>query len=324
MGVVQTLPRTGVSAWEQTLGRDVIDLLWDSEVLEVLLDSDGSTWTDRVAIGLQDENLTIQPQRAEAFLVTVAGLLGQELTRERPLLEGELPGHGARITGAIPPVVEAPAFAIRKRAESVYRLSDYVASRSLWGPGAEVLRTSLVPEDPEQDALNVVIAGGPGSGKTTLANALLAEIADALGGKKRLILIEDTYELQCNAPCHQPLRTAGTVDLRALVQVALRLRPDRIIVGEVRGAEALDMLKAWNTGTPGGVATVHANSAADALGRLDYLAQEANVPPQAHLVASAVDLVVFIVRTPQGRKVTEMVRVHGLDGDGGYELESLL
>lgn len=166
------------------------------------------------------------------------------------------------------------------------------------------------------DRMNILVVGGTSSGKTTLANALLAEMAHL---DERVILIEDTRELQCAAPDVVALRTrAGSVTMADLVRSTLRLRPDRIIVGEVRGPEALDMLKAWNTGHPGGIATVHANSATSALYRIEQLVQEAVVTVPRRLIAEAIDLIVFIAGRGVGRRIETIARVAGLDPDGGY------
>jgi Flp pilus assembly CpaF family ATPase len=169
---------------------------------------------------------------------------------------------------------------------------------------------------------NILVVGGTQSGKTTLANGLLHELSASVGSNQRVLTIEETRELRCSVPNHVALRTTETVDTTRLVRTALRLRPDRIVVGEVRGAEALAMLKAWNTGHPGGIATVHANDARSALIRLEQLVQEANVPPQAALIAEAIDLIVVIVRTSTGRKVTEVARVLGASASE-YQLEYL-
>ena len=166
--------------------------------------------------------------------------------------------------------------------------------------------------------LNILIAGGTSSGKTTLANALLAEMAwvDA-----RVILIEDTRELQSPLPDTVALRTRpGVTSMTDLVRSTMRLRPDRIIVGEVRGPEALDMLKAWNTGHPGGIATVHANSAVAALYRLEQLVQEAVVTIPRRLIAEAIDLIVFIAGRGGNRRVETVTHVIGLDPAGAYRL----
>ncbi len=167
-----------------------------------------------------------------------------------------------------------------------------------------------------------MVVGGTQSGKTTLANGLLHELSTSVGSTQRVLTIEETRELRCTVPNHVAMRTTETIDMTRLVRTALRLRPDRIIVGEVRGAEALAMLKAWNTGHPGGIATVHANDARAGLIRLEQLVQEANVPPQPALIAEAVDLIVVIVRTPTGRKITEMARVTGTSASG-YVLEHI-
>jgi type IV secretion system protein VirB11 len=170
---------------------------------------------------------------------------------------------------------------------------------------------------------NILVAGGTSSGKTTLANALLAEMAWV---DERVILIEDTRELQSPAADTVALRTRpGIVTMADLVRSTLRLRPDRIIVGEVRGPEALDMLKAWNTGHPGGIATVHANSAMSALYRIEGLVQEAVVTVPRRLIAEAVDIIVFISGRGLQRRIASIARVAGLDPDtGAYALTDLL
>ena len=153
----------------------------------------------------------------------------------------------------LPPVAEAPCFAIRKPARVLFRLIDYAEAGIMTPLQGKALAEAVA------ERKNVVVVGGTSSGKTTLVNALLAEVAD---GGDRVILIEDTRELRCAAMDSVNLRARpGIASLAYLVRSTLRLRPDRIIVGEVRGAEALDMLKAWNTGHPGGITTLHANSA---------------------------------------------------------------
>ncbi|TIS02279.1 MAG: P-type conjugative transfer ATPase TrbB, partial [Mesorhizobium sp.] len=208
-----------------------------------------------------------------------------------------------------------PCFAIRKPAAKVYTLADYVAERIMLPLQADALKKAV------RERRNMLIAGGTSSGKTTLANALLAEVAEC---DDRVILIEDTRELQCAARDCVALRTRrGSVTLADLVRSTLRLRPDRIIVGEVRGAEALDMLKAWNTGHPGGIATVHANSARSALYRIEQLAQEAVVTVPRRLIAEAIDLIVFIAGRGSSRHIDAIAEVTGLDGSGDYAVAPL-
>jgi type IV secretion system protein VirB11 len=137
---------------------------------------------------------------------------------------------------------------------------------------------------------------------------------------ERYVIIEDTLEIQCRAENFVQLHTSEAADLTRLVRATMRLRPDRIIIGEVRGAEALALLKAWLTGHPGGVTTIHANSAKGALTRLSSLVQEAGVPPQPELIAETINLIAFIVSTPEERRVKELIRVEGYDARKGFRL----
>ena len=253
--------------------------------------------------------------QAENLLGTVAAALGLVVNASSPIVEGELPLDGSRFEGLMPPLVSAPVFAIRKKANEVYTLDEYVTRGIMRRAHAEAVHAAVAARN------NILIAGGTGSGKTTLANAVLHEIG-LTWAEERVVLIEDTVELQCTVPNRVELRTAEPADLTRLLRATLRLRPDRIVVGEVRGAEALALLKAWNTGHPGGLATVHANSAAASLTRLAQLIQESGVPASPQLIAEAVHLIVFIARTGRGRCVEEVARVQGWDGRE-YVLEAL-
>jgi len=313
------------------LGPAVLDALAEPRVIEVMLNPDGRLWIDELGIGMRDTGTRISAAQAENLLGTVAATLGCVITPERPILEGELSLDGSRFCGLLPPVVLGPAFCIRKAAALVYSLDDYVRDGILDGSvHADVISLDRPPSRGHADALrhairarqNILVVGGTQSGKTTLANGLLHEMSAMVGTSQRVLTIEETRELRCTVPNCVALRTTETVDMTRLVRTALRLRPDRIIVGEVRGAEALAMLKAWNTGHPGGIATVHANDAHAGLIRLEQLVQEANVPPQPALIAEAVDLIVVIVRTPSGRKITEIARVRGARASG-YELDPI-
>lgn len=313
------------------LGPAVLDALAEPRVIEVMLNPDGRLWIDELGVGMRDTDIRISAAQAENLLGTVAATLGCVITPERPILEGELSLDGSRFCGLLPPVVLGPAFCIRKAAALVYSLDDYVRDDILDGSvSANVISLDRPPERGHAAALrhairtrqNILVVGGTQSGKTTLANGLLHEMSATVGTSQRVLTIEETRELRCTVPNCVALRTTETVDMTRLVRTALRLRPDRIIVGEVRGAEALAMLKAWNTGHPGGIATVHANDAHAGLIRLEQLVQEANVPPQPALIAEAVDLIVVIVRTPSGRKITEVACVRGARASG-YELDRI-
>jgi type IV secretion system protein VirB11 len=223
-----------------------------------------------------------------------------------------LPETGERFEGLLPPVVAAPTFAIRKPAVAVFTLNDYVAAGIMTSDQAEALRAAVAARK------NILVAGGTSTGKTTLTNALLAEVAKTTD---RVVLIEDTRELQCLAPNLVALRTKdGVVSLSDLVRSSLRLRPDRIPIGEVRGAEALDLLKAWGTGHPGGVGTIHAGSALGAMRRLEQLIQEAVVTVPRALIAETIDVVAVLSGRGRERRLTELMCVTGLGPAGDYVL----
>jgi type IV secretion system protein VirB11 len=292
------------------MGPAIAHALDEPDVVEVLVNPDGHLWLDRHGSGRAETDVVLTPHEAERIIRLVASHIRAEASASSPIVSAELPETGERFEGVLPPVALAPCFAIRKPAGKILRLKDYVSAEIMTPFIANALVAAV------EDGRNILIAGGTGSGKTTLVNALLAEIA-ALD--ERVVIIEDTRELQCAAKDVVTLRTkAGVATLADLVRSTLRLRPDRIIVGEVRGAEALDMLKAWNTGHPGGVATVHANSARAALYRLEQLIQEAVVTVPRRLIAEAIDLVVFIKGRGPGRRVETLVEVKGLDSGGDY------
>ncbi len=300
-----------MEALRRQLGDDVLEYLEDPSIVEVMLNPDGYLWVDRLGYGMERRD-EMDPVRGQMVMDTVAAMLGTVITTQNPILECELPLDGSRFEGLIPPLVERPVFTIRKRALLIFTLADYVAQDIMTQAQAEALVDAI------QHRHNILVAGGTGTGKTTLANALLQAIGE-ISPEHRLVIIEDTRELQCAAPNVVFLRTSEGIDMTRLLRATLRMRPDRIVVGEVRGAEALALLKAWNTGHPGGVGTVHANDAEAALIRLGQLIQEANVPPNPELIAETVNVVVSIKRTATGRKVEEIVRVIGYK-DGGYVL----
>jgi len=296
------------------LGPAVLAALDDPDVIEIILNPDGRLWVESHGHGMCATQITMSAVQAERLIGTVAFALHTVANDAHPVIECELPLDGSRFTGWLPPVVSAPAFVIRKHARLIHTLEDYLRDRIIALAQADAFRDAIAARE------NIVLAGGTGSGKTTLANALIHQMVSASGKSERFIIIEDTRELQCDAPNVMQLHTSAAANLIFLTRTTMRARPDRIIIGEVRGAEALGMLKAWNTGHPGGVTTVHANSAVAALVRLSILVQEANVPPQPELIAETIHLLAFIARTPEGRRVTEMVRVQGYDPEHGFKL----
>ena len=216
----------------------------------------------------------------------------------------------------MPPIVAAPVFAIRKPAVAVFTLEDYVRAGIMPDVALVALRDAITSR------ANILVAGGTSTGKTTLTNALLAEVAKS---SDRVVLIEDTRELQCLTPNLVALRTKdGVASLSDLVRSSLRLRPDRIPIGEVRGAEALDLLKAWGTGHPGGIGTIHAGSAVGALRRLEQLIQEAVVTVPRVMIAETIDLIAVLSGRGSARRLSELARVESLDTTGDYQIQPLL
>lgn len=294
------------------LGPRIAGWLDDAEVVEVMLNPDGQLWLDRLGAGLQRTGCELTPEDGERIVRLVAHHVGAEVHAGAPRVSAELPESGERFEGLLPPVVTAPTFAIRKPAVAVFTLQDYVGAGVMGAAAADVLRRAVA------ERRNILVAGGTSTGKTTLANALLAEVAKT---GDRVVLIEDTRELQCAAPNLVALRTKdGVASLADLVRSSLRLRPDRIPIGEVRGAEALDLLKAWGTGHPGGIGTIHAGTARGALRRLEQLIQEAvPVVPRA-LIAETVDLIAVLNGRGEDRRLTELCAVADLAADGEYRV----
>ncbi len=297
------------------LGSTIMTALADPSIVEIMLNPDGILWVDVLGEGMRDTGERIGAAKAENMLGTIAAMLDVTIGAENPILQGELPIDGSRVQGVLRPIAANPCFAIRKRASLVYTLEDYVEAGILDAAHADALRAAVANRE------NVLIVGSTGSGKTTLANALLHEMSLVAGSGQRIVIIEDTVELQCSAPNVVSLRTSDFVDMTQCLKVTMRLRPDRIVVGEVRDHAALALLKAWNTGHPGGLCTVHANGAAAGLLRLEQLISEAkNIQPQPVLIAEAVDVIAYITRTAASRRVTELVRVRGVE-HGAYRFD---
>ncbi|NVN10377.1 P-type conjugative transfer ATPase TrbB [Nguyenibacter vanlangensis] len=297
------------------MGSAIAGHLADPAVIEVMLNPDGRLWIDRLSEGLADTGDHVTPADAERIVRLVAHHVGAEVHDAAPRVSAELP-TGERFEGLLPPVVIAPSFAIRKPAVAVFTLDEYIAAGIMTGAQANFLRRAVA------ERRNILVAGGTSTGKTTLVNALLAEVAKTAD---RIVLIEDTRELQCAAPNLVALRTRdGVVSLSDLVRSALRLRPDRIPIGEVRGPEALDLLKAWGTGHPGGIGTLHAGTALGALRRLEQLIQEIVVTVPRALIAETIDVIAVLSGRGPQRRLSELATVDGRDpATGDYRLHPI-
>ena len=298
---------------EESLGEEICMALADPTVVEIMLNPDGRLFIERLGQGMSQTG-TMPAGAAEIVIGSVAHALGSEVGEDTPIVSGELPIDGHRFEGLLPPVVSAPAFTIRRRASRLIPLDDYVRQAIMSPAQAAAIRNAVTSR------LNIVVSGGTGSGKTTLANAILHEIASA-SPEHRLVILEDTAELQCEAENAVALHTSDSTDMARLLKSTMRLRPDRIIVGEVRDGAALTLLKAWNTGHPGGLTTIHSNSAESALRRLEQLTAEVSQQPMREVIGEAVDLIVSIERRGRGRRVCDVIHVGSFDGSR-YQTET--
>lgn len=292
-------------------GKPIAQLMEDLSIIEIMVNPDGKLWVESLKKGKYFSGVMLDVKQVANVIKLVAAYRNQVADEAHPEVACELPDSGARFQGWVPPVVPAPTFVIRKRAISIFSLDDYVRAKSLREEQADFLREAI------KNRQNLLIAGGTSSGKTTFANALLHELKDS---QERIIILEDLPELQIAVEDSVKLRTSDTVTMRDLVKGVLRMRPDRIIIGEVRDGAALELLKAWNTGHPGGICTIHANSPLGTLARLEDLVQEAVSIVPTRLIQQAVNIIVFMRRNEQGQYlVASISRLEGLQ-DGQYQL----
>ena len=308
--------RRTLAKLDRDFGSVLAGALCDPATIEVALNPDGRLWQERLGEPMRCIG-RIEPAQGEAIIKTVASHLGKEVTRSTPIIEGELPPDGARFAGQLPPVVSAPTFAIRKPAIKLLLLDDYVSDGALSASHCAALKAAV------EAHRNILVVGGTGSGKTTFVNALIAHMV-ASAPDERLVILEDTREIRCTAQNSVQYHTSAAVSMTELLRTTLRMRPDRILVGEVRGPEALDLLMAWNTGHEGGAATIHANNAWAGLLRLQMLVSMNRESPRRvePLIAEAVNVIVHIARTAYGRRVHEVLEVLGF-GESGYSTKTL-
>jgi type IV secretion system protein VirB11 len=301
---------------ERDMGPTLLSALYDPKTVEIMLNADGRLWQEKLGEPMRCIG-SLRNAQAQAIIETVAGYHHKEVTRHKPILEGELPLDGSRFAGQLPPVVPAPTFAIRKKAVAIVALERYVSHGIMTGQQHDQLVAAV------NEHKNILVVGGTGSGKTTLVNAIINQMV-INNPAERVFIIEDTGEIQCAAENFVQYHTTSDVSMTALLKTTLRMRPDRILVGEVRGPEALDLLMAWNTGHEGGAATLHANDAMAGLSRLAMLiSMHPDSPtPIEPLIGEAVHLIVHIARTPVGRRVEGLLEVSGYR-NGRYQTRYL-
>ena len=297
----------------------MIGPLWDHfcdpATIELMVNADGTLWVEK--LGQEARAVAkIDEAAVRSIILNVSGFHNQVVSTTNAVCEGEFPLDGSRFEGLLPPITSAPCFSLRKKATAIFSLRQYVDNGIMSIKQREVITEAVL------DHKNILVIGGTGSGKTTLINAIIQEMVD-LCPRERVIIIEDTGEIQCAAKNHLQLRANMYTSMTDLLRATLRLRPDRILVGEVRGGEALDLLDAWSTGHPGGCATLHANNALAGLDRLKSLVTRNKAAPDSiePLIGETVDLVINIVRSQGGRSIKEILQVNGWKG-GEYSCES--
>ncbi|AIL64739.1 Conjugative transfer protein TrbB [Rickettsiales bacterium Ac37b] len=289
---------------KRELGPEIMDALYSNDIIEIMLNPDGKVWYDYLEQGMIDSGIVISKHQAENLLGTIAAMKGTVINYNSPILETTLPFDGSRFTGIISPISVSPSFTIRKRPKIVFTLTNYIENGIITSSQAQSIKEAIKQKE------NILVVGGTGSGKTTLVNTLLYEMS-IITPQDRIIIIEDTVELKCSSLNSLELRTIEDIDITKVLRTTLRLRPCRIIIGEIRGSEANSLIKAWNTGHPGGISTIHANSAYSGLIRLEQLIKEAGIKPIPEIIAETIKMVIFIERINMfpWRKVREIVKV---------------
>ncbi len=279
---------------EQECDGPLLAAIKDDEIIEIMLNPDGALWVEHYKKGMYDTKKVISPEQAQRIMRKIAGIKGMTINFDNPILECEFPIDDSRFEGMLPPIVEAPAFTIRKKADRIYTFQDYINRGTLTEAQAKAIREAI------SERKNILICGGPGSGKTTFTNACIHELTELVADNERLLILEDVREIQCAAENKifmlTNLLSPNPIDLQKLLYVALRMRPDRLIVGEVRDRAMLALLKAWNTGCPGGIATIHANDTHSAIERCLSLSEEAGVVKPISLLLETIQVIVSVER----------------------------
>lgn len=279
----------------------------DKEIFEIYVNPDGKVWIDTFT-GRRFSGVDISPAQTKQIIMNVAALTNQIIPANMPILSAEIPDskyfESCRFQGNLPNVVAAPTINIRKHPKKIFTLDDYVAQKTMSLRQKEIIIKAIHAKQ------NIITAGATKSGKTTLLNAILAEISTL---NDRVIMIEDTPELRCTAKDYVSMRTTNTVTMDDCLRSVLRMTPDRIVVGEVRGGEALALLDAWSTGHGGGCSTVHSNNAKDTLLRLENMTSRVSQNPQQTTIAQAVNMVIYLRYNGNRRIIEDIIQLDGYD-----------
>ncbi len=302
---------------EHNCGNVIMDALRDPEVIEIMLNPDGKLWAERYG---SDQTCIgeISEAQAQLILSLVASALNVTVNAVNPVVEGAFPLDGSRFEGTYPPIVTKPSFSLRKKAAKILTFNDYLKGGVITEEVVPLLRAAIA------ERKNIMVVGGTSSGKTTFVNAVINELY-SLCPDDRLLILEDTPELQSKSPNSVFFLTSelAGISMRSLTKICMRYAPKRILVGEVRDSAALELLKLWNTGHPGGIGTFHADGAEEALERLEELVEEAGNGEKRRLIGRAVDMVVFMEKTQNNvRRLSQIIRVHRFNRNlNDYETE---
>lgn len=297
---------------KSSLGEKINIYFEDEDIIEIMLNDDKTVWVDSLKKGMYFTGVILENTEAMKIINTVATFMEAKVDKENARMSAELPDTGFRFESVVPPNVDNPIFTIRKKSILIFTLDDYVRMGSLTEFQKEVIEKAI------NNYKNILIVGGTSTGKTTFANACIA----AIPKKDRLVILEDTKEIRSSCPNKVSLKTSMYTSMEELFYSTMRLRPDRIIVGEIRGATSLDLLTAWNSGHSGGVSTIHSDSTEGALEQLEQYNQRKSVDKQQKLIGKAVDLVVVLKRVNGERKVVEIKEVLGFD-EGKYTIREV-
>lgn len=305
---------------DQLAGPEIAGLLQRDDIMEIYINDDGLLRYKSLTEGKRKTGVYFDPYKVRAIIELITGQARKVVNEDIPSISTEIVGYGCRFQGELPPIVRNPQFNIRKKATKIFTFNDYVSDGALDPFHRDYLEKAIKARK------NILVVGGTGTGKTTFLNAVLEAIA-RISPDHRIISLEDLPELQCPADDYSPMFTmqdagAGGVkyNMTRLLADCMRRSPDRIVIGEVRDGAAYTMLKAWNTGHPGGACTVHANDAVSGLARIKSLSQE---DPDAsndlkELIGQAIDVVLSIVHATlanglEGRKIDKVIEVERYD-----------
>lgn len=287
--------------------------LQDDDVIEIMGNSDGKLFIDTLSKGRKYTGIELNDEKTLQTINAIASYYETVVDKHTPILSAELPRTGYRFEAILDTNAAHPVFTIRKKALLVFSLDDYVKQGNMTEKQRQSIINAVIARK------NILVAGGTSSGKTTLTNAIIREIATT---GDRLVIIEETKEIQCIAEDYVQLKTSDSADIRSLLRSTMRLRPDRILIGEIRSGEALDLLTAWNSGHPGGVSTIHAETVEGALKQLEQYIQRVSVAKQEELIGMTVNVIVTVQRIGQKRMVTGIYEIKKFE-NGKYIYEKI-